>query len=438
MKHRNQMRIFYTTLFMSFILASTMLSAQESIPELSTPINIDEALKEPVAQNRATRYYYVALARWSELDGDLESALSRMKKALDYNSDSPDMHLELATLLGKMGRSQEAFSHAEQAARLNPKDPNPHWLMYRIYRNTRPTLNGEFEKAVRELEIIRELDPQNGDVYFDLGDAYFDLNEPEKAIAAFEKFQTLKPDSIIGFYKIAEYYKTIGDPEKAIVYLSKALASQPESIQILDALGTAYIELNRIRDAIPVYRKLVQIIGDNPNLPESQNLKQYLATLLYEGGEYREAGDLLEDILSETPGNIEARILQGRIQTDLNEYAEAIETFESINTVDPEIARRVEFHKGIAYKDNNEYSKAIEIFEKLLKDSPNNTEQDQKNHLLFQYHLISIYLKQGENEKAVSTAEQGYEQNPNNMRMGIFYAQTLADTGNPAAGIDVL
>ncbi len=407
-------------------------SAQDTDPKRSGPINLDEALKEPVPENRAVSYYYFTLAKLTAGKGDEQAALEMMKKSLDYNPDSPEIHLELAILLHNMGRPQEALSYAEEAVRLDPDDPNPHWTIYSIYSNAQPNLNGEFKKAVQELEIIRDLDPENGLVHYELGRIYFDLNEPEKAIQSYEKFQSIIPETDAGYLEIAKYYYSNNNTEKTIEYLEKALGQQPDSIESLNFLRKLYLDLSRIRDAIPIYERLIRVTDNNPKL------KQDLASLLYEVWEYDEAALLLEDVLAIDPENERARMFLGRIQIDQNKYDAATETLESIDSDDPDLQTNVQFLKGLAYKNNSKFPEAIEIFRNLLDSIPDRGEESRGNRLLFQYHLVSMYLKQGNKEEAVSVAKQGHENDPENLRMAIFYAQTLADAGEIDRSLEIL
>lgn len=419
-------------LFAVGLPVSALEQLQTQPPKLSGPVNLDEALREPIAKDRAASYYYFVLSKLSAANDNPDRALTLMKKALDYNPDSPEIHLEMAMLLADMDKAQEAIAYAQEAARLDPQDTDPHWVLVRLYLGTRLNLNGEFAKAVQELETIRKLDPQNGNVYFVLGGAYLELNEPEKAIGAYEKYQDIVKDTDSGYFEIARHYSESMDTEKAIEYLKKGLERQPDSLNSLSFLGKVYSDLGRTREAIPIYRKLVHLTEDN------QSLKQYLASLLFEEGEYEEAGELLDNVLEKNPNNGEAAILLGRIYIEKKEFTEAVQILESIDDKDPNVRKKAQFHKGIAYKDNDKFPEAIEIFSSLLKETPDDTEENRNNRILFQYHLVSIYLKEGRNQQAISIAKENYERNPENLRQGIFYAQTLADAGETDISLLIL
>jgi len=337
----------------------------------------------------------------------------------------------MAVLLENMGRSREAIASAQEASRLDPEDPDPHWVLAGIYFNTQPNLDGEFHRAVRELETIRGLDPGNGDVYRHLGRAYFEMEEPEKAIEAYEKFQSIVPDADTGYREIANYYYRNKDIGKTIAYVEKALAANPDSADTLNLLGNLYTEQRRVRDAVPVYRKLLDITGDD-------GVKHHLAALLFESGQYAESRTLLGEILEADPGNADARIRLGRTLAELEEFEGAIEALQSVDDADPKTRARAQFHLGLAYKGSRRYAEAVETFTRLLESTPADTEENQNDRLFYQYHLTTVYLAAGEPERAVGVAEREFEANPGSARSGIFYADTLADAGRTADALAVL
>lgn len=456
----------YLLFCLSFLLVCTSVTAQNELPEISTPINLDEALQDPLPTDRAASYYYFALAKFNEGRGNLIQALSQMKKALSYNRESSEVHLEMATLLEKSGNMTDAIEYAQKASSLDPTDPEPHWVLANIYfnRRTRTDPNDALQKAIQELEKCRELDPQNYKVYYALGGAYFELNQPEKAIRAYEEFQNIYKGTDSGYCEIAKYYLENDDHEKAIEYLKKAIEIQPESSESLYLLGNIYSGLNRIEEAIPVYRTLARTPGGN-NL----DVKKRLAMFLVDTGGFEEAAELLDSIMQDEPDNFENRLLLGRAQIGLQEYAEGIETLRSIQTRNPELNLKVQYYIGIALKNNGEYSEAIKTFTDLLSEIPPGSDTDQSYRLPFQHQLALSYLETGEYEKsidlyreivtkdprlnlelmnayrlnrefdeAIEIGKLEYEKNPDNLRMGILYARILADAGKTDDGAEVL
>ena len=449
--------------YFGFILACASVFAQE---EISKPINLDDALQGLVPTDRAASYYYFALAKWNERNGDVTKALSQMETSLQYNQDSATLHIELAKLLERNGRTQEAITHAQEASRLDPENPEPHLVLANIYFRSQSRYasgNEGIRKMVQELEKYRDLDPKNADAYYYLGGAYFTLNQPEKAIETFEKFQTLSPDSDLGYREIAKYYDQSEDYEKALEYLNKALEIRPDAQENLNMLGELYTKLQRSTDAVAVYRKLLKIMGN------SITVKHNLALSLVESGQNKEALNILDEILKDAPGNVDALILLGRAQIGLMEYDKAIETLRSISTKEPNLYLSSQFYLGVAYRSNGDYAEAVKIFSDLLDSSTLFSGSNQNDRLVFQHNLALCYLGMADYESAIALYKEmaksdpklnyelmnayrlnrqfdeaiqigklEYEKNPDDIRSGILYAHTLADAGKMDDGVSIL
>jgi tetratricopeptide (TPR) repeat protein len=230
MKFRSLIVFGFLNISLGVILVCSPASAQN--PPTSKPINLDRDLEEPVTTDLATSYYHYSLAQWFENNGDLRKALSEMRLALKYNPESSAIHVENAILLGKAANINEAIESAQEAARLDPKNPDPHWLLANIFFKMRERQRSSKEwmlKAVQELEALKEITPEDERIYYSLGTAYFELNEAEKAIQAMEKFQSFPGVGDNGYREIATYYENTGNLEKAIEFLTKGLTIQPDS-----------------------------------------------------------------------------------------------------------------------------------------------------------------------------------------------------------------
>ncbi len=432
-------------------------------------IDLDKALEDPVPPDRAASYYHYAIAKWNDQSGDLPKALSEMQRALKYNQNSPAVHFEIAVLLEKTGNTREAIEHAQEAARLDPKDPNPHWLLANIY--FKPQMRGKpsrenILRAIRELEILKDLNPRDERTYYALGGAYFELDEPEKAILAYEEYQNLATETDNGYREIAKYYDREGNEEKAMEYLLKGLEIQPDSGESLYMLASLYSKLNKHKEAVPLYRRLLKVMGNNIVV------SRQLAASLIEIGELDEAVSLLNEIVNSAPGDKASQILLGRVQIKSRNYAEAIKTFQSIVDANPDDIES-QFYLGMAYEQSGLYRDAVGIFSSLLENTTASSEESRANRLVFQQHLAANYQEMGDMEKAIDLYQEmvessqeadpriffllinayrlnrqfdkalplgkkQFEKNPNDADLGIVYARTLADSGKTKEGAEVL
>lgn len=321
--------------------SSDIANAQER----KKPIDIDVALQEEVPQNLAMSYYHYALAKWHEVRGEMADALSEMRTALKYNGVSSTLRVDLASILYAAGDIRGCVREAEEASRLDPQDPSPHWLLANVYltpQDRSGSVSKEtYQKAVKELEMMRELAPEDERAYYTLGKVYFELEEPAKAIEAYEKFQSLVPNTDYGYNEIAKYYEKIGNQGKKIEYLNKALKNQPESAANLVKLADSYANLNQTREAIPLYRKALELSGNN------RVIQRRLASSLIDVGEFGEAGRILEGLSGTESRDPAVELLLGRARLGERRFKEAIRVFEEILQDNPDNLE-VEFYQANA------------------------------------------------------------------------------------------
>jgi tetratricopeptide (TPR) repeat protein len=453
-----------------FVLASVpgVTRAQDK-PASGKSIDLDRELRKGEPQNRARSYYYYALAKWSEDKGDLSRAIAEMRSALKFNESSSSVRVELASILEKAGNLKEAIEEAREAARLDPKSPEPHWLLANIYFRSqgrdRAASRDSLASAVKELEAMRDIAPDDERAYYALGGAYFELEQPEKAIQAFEKFQSLSPSMDAGYVAIAKYYERAKEYDKAIDYLKRALEAQPDSTESLMMLATLYSRGKHGKEAIPLYRKILELTGDNPGI------KRQLATSMVEAEEYEEAVDVLKDLTAASPGDRDTKIMLGRAQIGAHQFPEAIELFKSI-LEDSSGDVEAEFYLATAYEQSGRSRDAADILTRLL-ESTDGSEEQKANRPVFQQHLAAVYQDIGEHEKAIALYEdmlknqpeprpglvfmlinayrvnrqfdkalalgkQYYDKNPKDVNIGLVYARALADAGKAKEGADLL
>jgi len=462
----SRLRLLSCLILLSGLAIPSSAQPVQKVQPQSRPINLDKELEAQVNPDRAVSYYHFSLAKWHEDRGDLPKAISEMKTALRFNPESSAIYQAMAGLLARTGDVRGAIEHAQKASELNPKDPEPHWLLANIY--FRPQMRGDsatadLRKAVQELEKLRELSPDDERVYNALGVAYFELDQPEKAIEAYEKFQSLASGTDNGYREIAAYYDRTGNTGKAMEYLRRALETQPKSVESLKMLAGVYLKEGKSKEAIPLYQKMLEITGTDPAAGRR------LAVLLIESGQYDEAVRILNEISSKEPEDPISRILLGRAQIGLHKYPEAIETLKSVPKGDPNIEMEAQFHLAQAYEENGNRADAIGIYSRLLENVPADSDEARTNRLVFQQRLGANYWESGEREKAIgiyqemakadpkanslllqayrldrqfdkamSLGKELYEKDPSSIPTGIEYAQTLMDAGKPREGAEIL
>jgi tetratricopeptide (TPR) repeat protein len=82
----------------------------------------------------------------------LEEAKPLLKESLQYDPDFAQAHFELGILMEKNNEMPSAVEELSRATALDQSDPQPHYVLARVYRRA-----GNQEQAQRELQIFQSL-----------------------------------------------------------------------------------------------------------------------------------------------------------------------------------------------------------------------------------------------------------------------------------------
>jgi Flp pilus assembly protein TadD len=84
--------------------------------------------------------------------GRLDEAQPLLRESLKFNPDFPQAHYQLGILMEKNNEMTPAVEELTRAAALDAADPQPHYVLSRVYRRA-----GNEEQSRRELQIFQSL-----------------------------------------------------------------------------------------------------------------------------------------------------------------------------------------------------------------------------------------------------------------------------------------
>ncbi len=85
-------------------------------------------------------------------------------------------------------------------------------------------ISAEMGSKILQLEQYLKTNPNDGDAWTQLGNAFFDSEQPKNAIEAYLKSLSFKPNNINVITDIGVMYRRNDQPQKAIEYFDKAIA----------------------------------------------------------------------------------------------------------------------------------------------------------------------------------------------------------------------
>ena len=174
------------------------------------------------------------LSQFAMLRGKPDAAIAQIRKAIEWDPNSPPFHHDLAILLSMSGDIQGSISALEKAIALDPNEPEYHYKLGLAWNEA-----GNLRKCVDSLESALKLNDSNGRAWYNLGLAYNSLQEPQKAIGALLNAETVSPDDATIPYARATIHARLGQRQEAIEAATKAIQirqNYPEAIDLMRQL----------------------------------------------------------------------------------------------------------------------------------------------------------------------------------------------------------
>ena len=208
-----------------------------------------------------------------------DNILSRQKakEALDLDpnySSATEMFAWTLLMDGIFGTSKTPEKSIEQAFELAQKvldrgdsDAGAHFLIGYAYSQ-----KGQFDKAISELEIARDLFPNNAEINAGLGMILNAAGKPEEAINVLKNAMRLNPIPP-GWYigRLGDAYRLTGQHEKAVHEYKKAIQLQPDDMFSHLNLALYYVKLGRKADA---HAEAAEVLRINPKFSAENYAKQ--------------------------------------------------------------------------------------------------------------------------------------------------------------------
>ncbi len=238
---------------------------------------------------------YLQLGDLYRQQGDLETAATHYRRALELNPDLANrfweqgktafesgnykdavepltVHLILfpkdidATyLLGQTYEANEdkanALVYYEKTLQLDANRPDVLYKMVHIYRD-----GDSHENAIDALKKIIVINPEDAQAHYLSALSHVALEQPDEALAAFLETVRLTPDNVDAQYQIGMLYEKKGDIDNAIVYFEKTIELDPKNAEPFFRLGGIYQKRKDEDNMIRVYQPALVLEPNHPNV----------------------------------------------------------------------------------------------------------------------------------------------------------------------------
>lgn len=205
--------------------------------------------------------------------------------------------------------------------------------------------NRDYYGALLCLDDVEGSGRAYADVFHLRGLSLSMLDRPEEALAAFDAALALNPRYVEAHLHRGLVLNQVGRNQEAAAAFAAAAASEGPAVAGMPAhfasrlaneharLGELYAESALLTDAIREYRRAVDL-G-----PAFLDLRLRLARLLIEAGNPLEAREILEQILTDRPDWIDARVQLGLARYLAGDAAGARDVWRAAQDVRPDVER---------------------------------------------------------------------------------------------------
>ena len=133
----------------------------------------------------------------------------------------------------------------------------------------RPPL--EVASQIQTLKEIVKKDPKNLPAWVELGNLYFDTDQPKEAIEAYRQYLAIKPDNPDVRTDMGIMYRKLGEFDRAIEEFKKAAQSDPKHVNSRYNLGLVLLhDKQDMKAAIKAWEDYLKV---DPNSERAQRIR---------------------------------------------------------------------------------------------------------------------------------------------------------------------
>lgn len=231
-------------------------------------------LEAPPSGEKLKELYRGFVARTFDTPADSRSGELRYRAAENFQSlaylaslrvleEAPDSyrsHQLKGESLEASGSNDEAIAEYRNALQAAPKLPSLHFAIANIYWKT-----NRLAEAMPELRSELQIDPNNAQALYELGDVLADSGNPVEAERCFVKASLIQPRMAEPHLGLEKIYSARADYAKAILHLQAATALDPLNAAPHYRMATIYRKLGRTREA----DKEMQMFGRLKSVPNN-------------------------------------------------------------------------------------------------------------------------------------------------------------------------
>ena len=394
-------------------------------------------------------YFYFLWGRSAQFDSRLDEAQEAFEKALVCDPHAVTVMRQLASLLVKMGKHNQAVMWMRQVVAASPDDVESLFWLAGLYEHM-----GNYDEAVNTYHTVLEVDAGNLDALLYLGALHARNRRYDEAREILERLIGLDEQSYAGHKYLARLYRELRYFDKAIGAYERALAlnwSAPLAMEAAEVLE----QQGRDEDAVELYRGVLE------EDEASVQARERLANIYLRQGDVDQALAELEEMRQYSQDVRKVDFFIGRVLLDQDRLAAAVAKFSQLLAEEPE-QTGARYMLAVTYLKMEDNAKAKEMLRAIPVTAPGYEEafillirilQEEGDFVAIEsalqaaiadpairkekYYVIlaSVYHRQAKDDQAQALFKQGLVDFPNNAALLFEYAMFLESVGDQQAAM---
>lgn len=298
-------------------------------------------------------YYYYSLAQGERLRRNYLQAARHLRHAVELDSKSAYLHLELARILRTLRQNEDALEEIRRALEVEPDHAESHRLAAEIHvalMDAGTDTQENLRLAIEHYEGALKSQPELGDAGLSLGRLYFYRGDTDRALEVLQRYRAQNPDSAEALFWLAKVHlgreeldaaesnvrqslRIAPDNYESLLTLSgiqemreqyepatgtaeRALAVAQDSVEVRYALARLALKRSDFARAAREYQVLLSLLKQRrPWVSEAELADLYLFTARarWFSDEARQALDVVREGKTEFPGDPRFRLLEGEL-----------------------------------------------------------------------------------------------------------------------------
>src|SRR5207245_7456236 len=253
------------------------------------------------SEHKADAFTHFVEGMSFEENGEMDKALAAYRKVLDVGPGRADLASRVAVLLTRQDDFPQAIDVLKDAIKANPIDSEPLLQLAFIYaKYLRRT-----DQAIDYVNRAIALDPHNIDAYERLCEIALAAGDEKKALQSLDRAAATPNDAAVFWARLGKLYASIvfkpdrptkpDEIARVNEIFKKAAEHAGDDPAVLKDVADYYASTQQIKEAIPLYLRLLELE------PNDTNAREKLATGFVLTNQRDKAVEMLEEIIKEHP-----------------------------------------------------------------------------------------------------------------------------------------